>query len=176
MAISGAGVGKVLQCIRCASPLGPLLMAENSDGLAGIWFVDQRHFPGAAERWAVRRTPLLAAAENQVLAYLAGQRRRFELPLAPLGTPFQHTVWDALGAIPYGRSASYGDIARVLGRPAAARAVGAAVGRNPLSLIVPCHRVVGCHGALTGYAGGLERKRWLLALEAGDEVKEDLRA
>ncbi|MFP4334294.1 MAG: methylated-DNA--[protein]-cysteine S-methyltransferase [Wenzhouxiangella sp.] len=172
MAIAGAGVENVLQCVRCPSPLGPLLMAENPAGLAGVWFVDQRHFPGMAGHWTVRRTPLLAAAESQVLAYLAGERRAFELPLAPHGTPFQRAVWAALRTIPYGRSASYGDIARALGRPAAARAVGAAVGRNPLSMIIPCHRVVGSNGALTGYAGGLARKRWLLAMEAGDARKE----
>jgi methylated-DNA-[protein]-cysteine S-methyltransferase len=109
---------------------------------------------------------VLQAACTQLTAYFAAQAARFDLPLdLSLGTPFQQSVWERLRAIPYGVTQSYGEIARYLGQPSASRAVGAAVGRNPLSIIVPCHRVVGSNGALTGYAGGLERKIALLQLE-----------
>ncbi|MCA9677318.1 MAG: methylated-DNA--[protein]-cysteine S-methyltransferase, partial [Myxococcales bacterium] len=103
----------------------------------------------------------------QLAAYLDGARRAFDVPLAPAGTPFQLAVWDALLAIPYGATESYGALARRLGRPHAARAVGAANGQNPISIIVPCHRVIGADGSLTGYGGGLPAKRWLLAHEQG---------
>lgn len=153
-----------------------MVLAAGPHGLAGAWFHEQRHFPTLALSWPQHRTTLLAKAEGEIKAYLAGQLTDLDLPLAPQGTPFQRTVWATLRIIPYGQSASYGQIARALGRPSAARAVGAAVGRNPLSLIVPCHRVVGSNGALTGYAGGLARKRWLLALEAGDAGNDRFRA
>lgn len=143
-----------------------MVFAAGPDGLAGAWFRDQRHFPAEAQSWPRRRTELLANAELELKAYLAGELSDFDLPLAQQGTPFQRAVWEYLRSIPYGQSASYGQIARALGRPSAARAVGLAVGRNPWALIVPCHRVIGSNGDLTGYAGGLERKRWLLALEA----------
>lgn len=110
---------------------------------------------------------LLADAARQFLAYFAGELRRFELPLAPEGTAFERRVWDAVAAIPYGDTRSYAEIARAVGSPGAARAVGAANGANPLPIVVPCHRVVGSGGALTGYAGGLELKRRLLDLESG---------
>lgn len=108
---------------------------------------------------------MLARAAAQLAAYFAGERRDFDLPLAPQGTPFQQRVWDALLAIPYGAVRSYGDVARAIGRPAASRAVGAANGRNPIAIIVPCHRVIGASGQLTGYGGGLPTKRWLLEHE-----------
>ena len=107
-----------------------------------------------------------AEAEAQLHAYFAGELERFELPLAPRGTAFQRSVWDALREIPYGRTTTYSELAASIGRPSACRAVGAANGRNPLPVIVPCHRVLGAAGALTGYGGGLERKRDLLAFEA----------
>jgi methylated-DNA-[protein]-cysteine S-methyltransferase len=110
--------------------------------------------------------PLLVEAADQLRAYFAGELREFDLPLAPRGTAFQRRVWDAVSAIPFGATASYAEIAAVIGTPSACRAVGAANGRNPLPVIVPCHRVVGSTGALTGYGGGLERKRALLDLEA----------
>ncbi len=116
-------------------------------------------------------TPLADEAARQVRAYLAGQRREFDLPLAPRGTDFQRAVWEQVSAIPYGRTRTYGEIAAALGRPGSARAVGAAVGRNPIWLAIPCHRVVGKGGALTGYAGGLERKAFLLALERGGKSR-----
>jgi len=110
-------------------------------------------------------TPLLARAAAQLAAYFAGERHTFDLPLAPAGTPFQHRVWDALLDIPYGEVRSYGELARALGRPAASRAVGFANSKNPISIIVPCHRVIGARGALTGYAGGMTAKAWLLEHE-----------
>ena len=119
-----------------------------------------------AEGAAISSDPLLLQAADQLRAYFAGELREFDLPLAPRGTPFQLSAWAAVSAIPYGRTATYAEIAAAIGRPSACRAVGAANGRNPLPVIVPCHRVIGAAGALTGYGGGLDRKRSLLDLEA----------
>lgn len=148
------------------SPLGTMTLAASTQGLCGLWFDGQAHQPDP-QHWELMPThPVLQAAATQLAAYFAAQRARFELPLdLSLGTPFQQSVWQRLRAIPYGVTQSYGEIARYLEQPAASRAVGAAVGRNALSIIVPCHRVVGSTGALTGYAGGLERKIALLQLE-----------
>jgi methylated-DNA-[protein]-cysteine S-methyltransferase len=111
--------------------------------------------------------PTLAAAAQQLREYFSGQRQSFDLPLQPAwGTPFQHDVWQALQRIPFGRTSTYGDIARDIGNPKAVRAVGAAIGQNPLTIVVPCHRVVGANGSLTGFAGGLDRKQYLLSHEA----------
>jgi methylated-DNA-[protein]-cysteine S-methyltransferase len=145
-----------------------MVLACSEAGLCGAWFIGQRHFDGPAPDW--RRDdqhPLLQSAAAQLTDWYAGRRRDFTLPLAPAGTPFQQAVWAELARIGYGRTHTYGEVAATLGRPAASRAVGAATGRNPLSIIVPCHRLVGRGGALTGYAGGLDRKRTLLAFEAG---------
>ena len=119
-----------------------------------------------AEAAAVSADPLLLEAAGQLSAYFAGERREFDLPLAPRGTPFQREVWAAVAAVPYGETATYAQIAAAVGRPSACRAVGAANGRNPVPVIVPCHRIIGAAGALTGYGGGLDRKRSLLDLEA----------
>ena len=148
------------------SPLGNMTLAASAQGLCGVWFDGQAHQPDP-QQWALEPThPVLQAAATQLRAYFAAQTARFDLPLdLSLGTAFQQSVWERLRAIPYGVTQSYGEIARYLAQPAASRAVGAAVGRNPLSIIVPCHRVVGSKGALTGYAGGLERKIALLQLE-----------
>ncbi len=148
------------------SPLGTMTLAASAQGLCGAWFDGQAHQPDT-QHWELNPAhPVLQAACSQLTAYFAAQAARFTLPLDfSLGTPFQQSVWERLRAIPYGVTQSYGEIARYLGQPAASRAVGAAVGRNPLSIIVPCHRVVGSNGALTGYAGGLERKIALLQLE-----------
>jgi methylated-DNA-[protein]-cysteine S-methyltransferase len=162
-----------LQSIRAActahatyeSPLGPLLFARTAHGLAGIWFDDQAHHPGPMEAPEQDDDALLLDAAAQLGEYFTGRRRRFTLPLDLLGTPFQRRVWQALCGIEAGHTRSYGDIARELSMPQAMRAVGAAVGRNPVSVIVPCHRVLGTGGGLTGYAGGLARKRALLAIE-----------
>ena len=148
-----------------ASPLGPVLLARTTTGLAGAWFEGQAHHPGALAAPERPNDPLLRAVADQLTDYFAGRRERFELPLDLQGTAFQQRVWQALLRIAPGRTCSYGDIAESLGAPAAVRAVGGAVGRNPVSVIVPCHRVVGRDGSMTGYAGGLDRKRALLRLE-----------
>jgi methylated-DNA-[protein]-cysteine S-methyltransferase len=143
-----------------------MTLAASAIGLCGVWFDGQAHQPDP-QQWEMNTTqPVLQAACSQLAAYFSARAARFSLPLdVSVGTPFQQSVWERLRAIPYGVTQSYGEIARYLGQPAASRAVGAAVGRNPLSIIVPCHRVVGSNGALTGYAGGLERKIALLQLE-----------
>jgi methylated-DNA-[protein]-cysteine S-methyltransferase len=148
-------------------PLGGMRLAASARGLCGVWFAGQRHGPDATGWPDDPRHPLLLAAQAQLTAYLRGERPGFDLPLdlAARGTAFQQAVWQALRAIPRGSTHSYAALAQAVGRPAAVRAVGAAVGRNPLSVVVPCHRVLGSDGSLTGYAGGLERKRALLALE-----------
>ncbi len=151
---------------RHTGPLGPMIVAATDLGLAGIWFEGQRHLPDDSA-WPVRPDhPLLRQAIIQLDEYFAGQRRAFDLPLdLQGGTEFQQSVWHALLAIAPGDTTSYGTLSQRIGRPAAVRAVGAAVGRNPVSIVVPCHRVVGRDGSLTGYAGGLERKSALLQLE-----------
>lgn len=155
-----------LVCTRYESPLGTMLLAATDDGLAGVWFEGQKHGPDSRGWREDARHPVLRAAIAQLQAYYAGQRNDFDLPLdLRAGTPFQQSVWSALRAIPPGGTTSYGELARRLGRPQAARAIGAAVGRNPVSVVVPCHRVLGTGGSLTGYAGGLERKTALLRLE-----------
>jgi methylated-DNA-[protein]-cysteine S-methyltransferase len=152
-----------------ASPLGPMLLAASPHGLIGAWFTNQRHLPPAERIQVWPQAPthaVLVEASRQLSAYFQGARKSFELPLDfASGTAFQQAVWQALLQIPAGATLSYGALARQLGKPAAVRAVGAAVGRNPLSIVVPCHRVLGANGTLTGYAGGLERKTALLELE-----------
>lgn len=149
------------------SPLGAILLAASGRGLAGLWFEGQRHWPAQAARWRTRAShPLLAQAELELAEYFSGGRRSFDVALDLAGaTPFQARVWQALRAIPAGATASYAGIAQAIGAPTAMRAVGAAIGRNPVSILVPCHRVIGAGGALTGYAGGLDRKTALLRLE-----------
>lgn len=147
------------------SSWGPLLLAATDQGLCGMWFEGQKHSPDTSG-WRMQGHPTTAQALLQLEQYFAGQRTAFDLPLdLTAGTPFQQAVWQALLRIPSGQIQSYGAVAKLLGNKAAVRAVGAAVGRNPVSIIVPCHRVVGATGALTGYAGGLERKTALLQLE-----------
>lgn len=145
-------------------PLGPVTVVGEDGMLAGLFLHEQRHRP-PADRLGQRDDATLPALQEQLAAYLAGDLRAFDVALAPLGTPFQAEVWAALRQVPYGTTTTYGALAAAVGRPAAVRAVGAANGRNPYCLVVPCHRVVGTDGSLTGYAGGLERKRFLLALE-----------
>jgi methylated-DNA-[protein]-cysteine S-methyltransferase len=148
------------------SPLGPILLARTAQGLAGAWFEGQKDHPGTLDAPQRPDDPLLARTAAQLARYFEGDAAAFELPLDLHGTEFQRAVWAALREIPRGATTSYGAIAQRIGAPRAVRAVGAAVGRNPVSVIVPCHRVLGRDGALTGYAGGLTRKRALLALEA----------
>lgn len=155
---------------RCPSPLGEVRLAASSLGLVGLWFDGQRHLPTQLDgpgAWpATDAHPVLREAARQLQEYLGGTRTGFDLSLDLRGgTPFQQAVWQALCTIPRGRTTSYLAIAQALGKPSAVRAVGAAVGRNPVSVAVPCHRVLGSDGSLTGYAGGLERKRALLRLE-----------
>ena len=147
------------------SPVGPLLVAASDAGLHAIVFPENRHPVRVGDDWTRGRHALIDEARRQLAAYFAGERRDFDLPLAPRGTEFQRAVWQALAAIPYGRTASYAELAARVGRPGAARAVGAANGRNPLPIVLPCHRVIGAGGDLTGFGGGLPTKRYLLALE-----------
>lgn len=149
------------------TPLGTYVLAAEPDGLVGVWREHQKHFPAPERLGTATRGghAVLDEAEAQLLAYLHGDREDFDLPLAPAGTDFQRAVWDHLRTIPHGSTTTYGLIADALERPRAAQAVGAAVGSNPLSIVVPCHRVVGSTGALTGYAGGIETKQALLLLE-----------
>jgi methylated-DNA-[protein]-cysteine S-methyltransferase len=148
------------------APIGKLLLARDDRGLRRISFPGERQFSGVAPDWERADEPF-ADTIAQLDLYFAGRLRRFDLDLAPEGTPFQRDVWSALVEIPYGRTISYSELARRVGRPAATRAVGAANGRNPLPIVVPCHRVIGADGSLTGFGGGLPIKRRLLDLEAG---------
>ena len=148
-----------------ASPLGAILLVRTAKGLAGAWFEGQKHHPGPLAAPELPNDPLLASAAAQLRAYFAGESSHFDLPLDLQGTPFQCAVWQALLGIAPGALSSYGAIAAAVGSTSAVRAVGGAVGRNPLSVIVPCHRVVGRDGSMTGYAGGVPRKQALLALE-----------
>jgi methylated-DNA-[protein]-cysteine S-methyltransferase len=148
------------------SPLGPLTLRAEDNVLSGLYMTDHRHGPGPGTLGPHERDGLPAARE-QLAAYFAGELTEFDLPLALRGTAFQERVWAALRELPYGVTTTYGELAAGLGSPAASRAVGLANGRNPISIVVPCHRVVGANGSLTGYGGGTERKRALLDLEQG---------
>ncbi|MFW2354250.1 methylated-DNA--[protein]-cysteine S-methyltransferase [Hydrogenophaga sp.] len=148
------------------SPLGAMTLAATPRGLSGVWFDGQRHGPDASSWRHDPAHPVLQAAIQQLGEYFAGRRTTFDLPLdLQAGTPFQQQVWQALLRIAPGATTSYGSLSAAIGKPAAVRALGAAVGRNPVSIVVPCHRVLGADGSLTGYAGGLERKTALLSLE-----------
>ena len=152
------------------SALGPMTLAASDRGLAGVWFDDQRHRPDYTQWPEQADNPVLQKAAEQLLQYLNGDRHNFDLPLDLCGgTPFQQSVWMALLEIPCGSTISYGVIGQRLGKPKAVRAVGAAIGRNPVSIIVPCHRVIGADGSMTGYAGGLSRKQALLKIETTTE-------
>jgi methylated-DNA-[protein]-cysteine S-methyltransferase len=147
------------------SPLGELLLLGDGRALHGLYMQDAPKPKPVAPEWERSSAPF-AAVIAQLGEYFAGERTTFELPLAMRGTEFERRVWGGLGEIPYGTTLSYGELARRLGFPTGARAVGLANGRNPISVIVPCHRVIGADGTLTGYGGGLERKRILLELES----------
>ncbi len=149
------------------SPVGPLTLVVDDAGVLCALYTDgQKYFPDAA-RLGERDDTVAPDAVAQLGEYFAGKRSEFDVEVAPRGTDFQKAVWAALQQIPAGGTLTYGDLARELGRPGASRAVGAATGRNPISIIVPCHRLVGASGAMTGYAGGVDRKRWLLDHERG---------
>ena len=161
--------------------LGPLFVGGSDRGVHRVDFLrdsrnghpgdyDESHWAGRLQaetgETVVRDEVAAGVTSTQLREFMAGVRARFDLPLAPIGTPWQNAVWDALLTIPFGKTTSYGEIARRLGKPSASRAVGMAVGQNPIGIVVPCHRVVGSNGALTGYAAGVDRKRWLLELES----------
>jgi methylated-DNA-[protein]-cysteine S-methyltransferase len=149
-----------------SSPLGEMVLASDGDALSGAWFDGQRYQPQIGPAWQRQPgLPVLRRAAAELAEYFAGARVAFDVPLAPVGPPFQRDVWRAIASVRYGETVAYGELAARAGRPESIRAAGAATGRNPLSIIVPCHRIVGADGALTGYAGGLARKRALLALE-----------
>lgn len=152
------------------SPIGPLLLVSNGDALTGLYMTDHVGGPAPQPDWRSDATRF-AAVWEQLTAYFASELREFDVPLAADGTEFQQKVWDELRRIPFGETISYGELARRIEQPAASRAVGRANGQNPISIIVPCHRVIGANGTLTGYGGGLDRKRWLLAHETGDSSR-----
>jgi methylated-DNA-[protein]-cysteine S-methyltransferase len=148
------------------SPLGELTLVADGKALTGLYFARQWYRPDPATFGPPGAAPVLDVAAEQLTEYFTGDRTAFEVPVAPRGDAFQRRVWELVSRIPYGRTRTYGALARELGDPALAREVGGAVGRNPLAIVVPCHRVVGADGRLTGYAGGLDRKRYLLDLES----------
>lgn len=157
----------MLSFIKMPSPVGELTLVASETGLVAVlWEHDDFDRVRLGEMVEDDRHPVLIAAAEQLGAYFAGKRTAFDLPLDLRGTDFQKRVWGALLTIPFGETRSYGEIARAIGRPSASRAVGAANGRNPISIIAPCHRVIGSNGSLTGFAGGIEAKRLLLGLES----------
>jgi methylated-DNA-[protein]-cysteine S-methyltransferase len=148
------------------SPHGRMLLVATENGVCGVYFNGQKYFPEKDKEWKrdANHAPL-KQAKRELTEYFAGRRTRFEVALDPAGTPFQRSVWKAISKVRFGETISYGELARRAGHPGSPRAAGAATGRNPVSIIVPCHRIKGADGSLTGYAGGLDRKRALLALE-----------
>lgn len=148
--------------------LGDLLLVASDGKLTGIYFNDRKHAPKPKSDWQLDpKDPVLKQAVTELREYLAGRRKSFSTPLCSTGTDFQSEVWRQIAQIPYGETITYAELARRVGKPAAVRAAGTATGRNPLSVVVPCHRVVGKSGRLTGYAGGLNRKQRLLVMESG---------
>lgn len=148
------------------SPLGAVRLAATPQGLCGLWFLGQRHEPDASAWVVATDNPHLAQTSLELSQYFNHQRTDFSVALdLSAGTPFQQCVWQALLSVPFGKTSGYGALSAAMGRPSSARAVGSAIGRNPISIVVPCHRVIGADGSLTGYAGGLDRKTALLTLE-----------
>lgn len=147
------------------TPVGALLIVATEEAVSGIYMVDGKHSPDLAAAGPRRADPFLQKIATQLREYFAGERTEFDLAVDSAGTAFQHKVWEQLRTIEYGTTWTYGELARSIGQPTASRAVGLANGRNPVSIIVPCHRVVGADGSLTGYGGGIENKKVLLRLE-----------
>ena len=152
--------------IHHASLLGPLIIAATAQGICGIYFEQHKYFNGTANWRHSAAQPHLTEAAQQLDAYFSGTRKHFDLSLDLQGTPFQRSVWKQLTTIEFGATISYGEHAQQIGKASAVRAVGSAIGRNPVSIIVPCHRVIGRDGSMAGYAGGLDRKRFLLEMES----------
>jgi methylated-DNA-[protein]-cysteine S-methyltransferase len=153
------------------SPRGRMLLVADDKAVTGVYFIGQKYRPRIEPEWRrdERHAPL-RQAKRELVEYFDGKRTRFTVKLSPQGTPFQRAVWKAIAGVGFGKTIPYAELARRAGRPGSARAVGAATGRNPIGIIVPCHRIVGSNGALTGYAGGLVKKRALLALEGSASV------
>ncbi len=148
------------------SPIDDLMLVTDDSALTGLYFVGCDHIPTASNRWTLNpQHPVLRQAAKQLQEYFAGKRESFSLPLRLAGTDFQERVWREIALIPYGETISYGDLAKRAGAPQAIRAAGTSTGRNPVAIVIPCHRVVGKNGDMCGFAGGLERKRYLLGLE-----------
>jgi methylated-DNA-[protein]-cysteine S-methyltransferase len=156
------------------SPVEPLLLAADDNGLYLIEFHSPRHPMARLEKWTEGKNSILDMTRAQLDEYFSGTRKQFDLPLAPQGTPFQTEVWHTLATIPYGETISYAQLAQRVGKPTAMRAVGAANGRNPLPIVLPCHRVIGADGSLTGFGGGLPTKQFLLELEGALARADDL--
>jgi len=154
------------------SPIGELLLVGDGTSLTQLLMLNQKYYGSETQQDWQRDDVIFRAARDQLKAYFAGELRTFNLPLAPTGTAFQRKVWQALRDIPYGQTESYGALAKRIDSPKASRAVGMANGHNPISIIVPCHRVIGANGNLTGYGGGIERKRWLLEHEGWKRERE----
>lgn len=146
------------------SPLGELLIRGDGESVTGVYLPNHKGALAPDRSWRESEAPF-AAVREQLKEYFQGQRREFDVPMKMIGTPFQQRVWEELGRIPFGSTITYAELARRVGQPTASRAVGNANGRNPISIIVPCHRVIGANGKLTGYAGGVEKKEWLLDWE-----------
>jgi len=170
--VIGRGVNLV-STVHCSyeSPCGKMLLVADGKALIGVYFVGQKYAPTTRQLGKRSiRTPILVKARRQLDLYFSGRLGTFALTLMARGTDFQRAVWKALRSIPYGKTITYGELAKRVGQPSA-RAVGNAVGKNPISIVVPCHRVIGCNGSLTGYAGGLGKKRALLGLESGAAMR-----
>jgi methylated-DNA-[protein]-cysteine S-methyltransferase len=166
MAVSSPNLTDGLLYTTVASPIGELLLVGDGQSLQGLYMQEGRKPMRIDAGWTRAASPF-AHVQAQLREYFDGQRVAFEIPLVMHGTTFERRVWSALQEIPYGETVSYGELARRIGQPSASRAVGLANGRNPISVVVPCHRVIGANGSLTGYGGGIERKRLLLELESG---------
>ena len=150
------------------SPMGRMLIVASDEGLNGLYFIDQKYYREVEPDWVRgEKHPVVRQTAREMKEYFGGKRKEFDVPLAPEGTPFQAEVWKAISSVRYGNTITYSELARRAGHPDAIRAAGTATGRNPITIIVPCHRIIGADGSLTGYAGGLHRKRALQELESG---------
>jgi methylated-DNA-[protein]-cysteine S-methyltransferase len=169
--------GKVInEYSMIPSEIGDLMLTTDGSALAGLYFANCEHIPAASKHWERNdRHPVLEMAADQLEEYFAGKRTKFSVPLRPTGTEFQEKVWREIARIPYGQTITYSELAERVGASQAIRTAGTATGRNPISIVVPCHRVVGKNGTMCGFAGGLERKRFLLALEGADTAQAMLK-